>query len=186
MRYHRVVCRLENISMRRVFLLMMILSGCTHEPSRFGFGRAATVREIDSLNISITPDGKGLPVGSGNVAVGQVIYIAKCAACHGATGTEVSNNRLVAVFGDTVKAKTIGNYWPYATTVFDYIRRAMPYNAPGSLTNEEVYSLTAFLLWRNGIIDSTKVINAHNLAAVVMPAKALYINDDRRGGDEVR
>jgi cytochrome c len=90
------------------------------------------------------------------------------------------------VFGDTVKAKTIGNYWPYATTVFDYIRRAMPYNAPGSLTNEEVYSLTAFLLWRNGIIDSTKEINAHNLAAVVMPAKALYINDDRRGGDEVR
>src|SRR4051812_23124849 len=106
MRCQQVVYRQENISMGRGFLLMIILAGCNHEPSRFGFGRAATMREIDSLNISITPDGKGLPKGSGNVAAGQVIYTSRCAVCHGATGTEVSTNRLVAVFGDTVKAKT--------------------------------------------------------------------------------
>jgi mono/diheme cytochrome c family protein len=188
MHYPKVVCRQESIKMRSIVLLMMILTACHNQtPQRFGFGRTATLREIDSLNISIAPDGKGLPAGAGNAATGQLIYTAKCAACHGITGTEVATNRLVATFGDTtVKSKAIGNYWPYATTIFDYIRRAMPYNAPGSLTNEEVYSLTAFLLWRNNIIDSTKEINAHNLAAVIMPAKKLYINDDRRGGDEVR
>ena len=165
----------------------MLISGCHHAPERFGFGRRATQRQIDSLNISITQDGKGLPAGSGTVGSGRLVYQSKCAACHGVTGTEVSNNRLVAAFGDTaVKAKTIGNYWPYATTVFDYVRRAMPYNEPGSLTNEEVYSLTAFLLWRNKIIDSTVAIDAHSLPAVVMPARVLYVDDDRRGGYEVR
>jgi hypothetical protein len=166
--------------------IIMVIAGCHQTPTRFGFGRPATQRQIDSLNISIPPDGKGLPPGVGHVTEGRVIYQAKCAACHGETGTEVSANRLVAAFGDTVKAKTIGNYWPYATTVFDYIRRAMPYNAPGSLTSEEVYSLTAFLLWRNKIIDSTLAISAHSLPAVVMPAKVLYVDDDRRGGNEVR
>lgn len=169
-----------------ISVLIMMLFGCHQAPERLGIGRVATQREIDSLNISITPDGKGLPPGAGTVGSGRVVYQAKCAACHGATGTEVSNNRLVAAFGDTIKAKTIGNYWPYATTVFDYIRRAMPYNAPGSLTNEEVYSLTAFLLWRNKIIDSTVVMQARSLPAVVMPAKSLYVDDDRRGGNEVR
>jgi S-disulfanyl-L-cysteine oxidoreductase SoxD len=167
-------------------LIILLVVACQQAPERFGFGRRATQREIDSLNISITPDGKGLPSGAGTTGLGKVIYQEKCAACHGPTGTEVSNNRLVAAYGDTVKAKTIGNYWPYATTVFDYIRRAMPYNAPGSLTNEEVYSLTAFLLWRNKIIDSAVVINAHSLPAVVMPARVHYVDDDRRGGNEVR
>jgi cytochrome c len=192
MRYQKVVYRLVNIS------LILILVSCSHrspEPDHFGFGRTATIKEIDSLNISIMPDGRGLPAGAGNAARGQIIYQSKCSACHGMTGTEVETNRLVAVFGDTTKAdtktkgnavKAIGNYWPYSTTIFDYIRRAMPYNAPGSLTNEEVYSLTAFLLWRNKIIDSTREVNAHNLADVIMPAKKLYINDDRRGGDEIR
>jgi hypothetical protein len=169
-----------------ISILMIIMLGCHQAPERLGIGRRATQSEIDSLNISIGPDGRGLPPGVGTVGSGRVVYQEKCASCHGATGTEVNSNRLVAAFGDTVKAKTIGNYWPYATTVFDYIRRAMPYNAPGSLTNEEVYSLTAFLLWRNKIIDSTVAIHAKSLPAVVMPARALYVDDDRRGGNEVR
>lgn len=155
-------------------------------PSRFGFGKTATSRQIDSLNISIAPDGKGLPSGSGNAATGRAIYLAKCAACHGETGAEPTPNRLVAPMGDTSHVKTIGNYWPYATTVFDYIRRAMPFNAPGSLSNEEVYSLTAFLLYRNEVIDSTVLLNAVNLPQIVMPAKKYYVDDDRRGGNEVR
>lgn len=170
------------------FIGWLCVAACerTAAPERFGFGRTATPREIAALNISITPDGKGLPAGSGNVASGRLVYHAKCAACHGETGTEVDNNRLVAPFGSNVKTKTIGNYWPYATTVFDYIRRAMPFNAPGSLSDEEVYGLTAFLLWRNQLIDSTTVINAKSLPAVVMPAKIFYVDDDRRGGNEVR
>lgn len=88
--------------------------------------------------------------------------------------------------GDTVHVKAIGNYWPYATTLFDYIRRAMPFNAPGTLSNEEVYHLTAFLLSSNKVIDSNMVINARTLPAVDMPARKLYVNDDRRGGNEVR
>lgn len=161
-------------------------SGAHPQPSRFGFGRTATAAEIDSINISIAPDGKGLPPGSGNAAAGRVIFLAKCAACHGETGAAPTPYRLVAAMSDSVRVKTIGNYWPYATTVFDYIRRAMPFNAPGSLSNEEVYHLTAFLLYRNRIIDSTLVLNAANLPQIVMPAKKYYVNDDRRGGDEVR
>lgn len=88
--------------------------------------------------------------------------------------------------GDTTRAKAIGNYWPYATTLFDYTRRAMPYNAPGSLSAGEVYSLTAFLLYANKIIDSEKVINAASLPQVVMPAKKFFVTDDRRGGPEIR
>ena len=155
-------------------------------PAPFGFGRTAAAAEIDSVNISIAPDGRGLPPGSGNALAGQKIFVAKCAACHGETGAEPTPYRLVAAMGDSVRAKTIGNYWPYATTVFDYIRRAMPFNAPGSLSNEEVYQLTAFLLYRNGIIDSATVLNAANLPKIVMPARKYYVNDDRRGGDEVR
>lgn len=161
-------------------------SGPPELPERFGLGRPATQREIDSLNISIAPDGKGLPPGSGNAGGGAKIYAAKCAACHGPTGAEPTPNRLVAPMGDTARVKTIGNYWPYATTVFDYIRRAMPFNAPGSLSNEEVYHLTAWLLYRNRIIDSTLELNAQNLPDIVMPAKQYYVNDDRKGGDEVK
>lgn len=155
-------------------------------PEHFGFGKTATTRQIDSVNISIAPDGKGLPAGSGNAAAGEVIYLAKCAACHGETGAEPTPNRLVATLADTVRTKTIGNYWPYATTVFDYIRRAMPFNAPGSLTNEEVYSVTAFLLYRNEIISDTLQLNAVNLPLIRMPARKYYVNDDRRGGNEVK
>lgn len=84
------------------------------------------------------------------------------------------------------KPKTIGNYWPYATTMFDYVRRTMPYNLPGSLSDNEVYSLTAYLLSANQIIKPSQVINAQTLPVVVMPAQKLYIRDDRKGGPEVK
>jgi len=151
---------------------------------RFGFGRPATDAEIRRLDIDVRPDGVGLPAGLGSVKAGKQIYGAKCAACHGING-EGPTNRLVAT-SFTAREKAIGNYWPYATTLFDYIRRAMPFNAPGSLTNEEVYSLTAYLLAANKIIDSTAVIDARTLPKVVMPAQKLFVPDDRRGGREVR
>jgi len=88
--------------------------------------------------------------------------------------------------GDTSHTRAIGNYWPYATTLYDYIRRAMPFNAPGSLSNEEVYHLTAFLLYSNRLIDSNMVISARTLPAIEMPARKWYVNDDRHGGNEVK
>jgi len=164
----------------------MLSQDTTGWPPAFGFGRPAITREIDSLDISIPPDGKGLPPGSGTAKTGEAIYQMKCAACHGKTGTEGPYARLVAPMGDTTKAKAIGNYWPYATTLFDYTRRAMPYNAPGSLSAAEVYSLTAYLLTVNKVIDSATVINAQTLPQVKMPAHDLFVPDDRRGGPEVR
>lgn len=158
-------------------------------PTSFGFGRVATESEILDLDTDIRPDGKGLPAGEGNAVLGREIYLAKCSACHGATGTEGPDDRLVV--GDTTtvknrKVKAIGNYWPYATTVFDYVRRAMPFNAPGSLTDAEVYSLTAYLLQANGLIKDGTVLNAKTLPGVYMPAKKYFIPDDREDGPVIR
>ena len=166
----------------------------TNWPPIFGFGRPAHASEIAVLDIDVRPDGTGLPTGSGDAVRGKALYAANCAACHGINGYDGPNDKLVGIdsvnalpFGqDPTRAKTIGNYWPYATTVFDYIRRAMPYLAPGSLSNDEVYSITAFLLHENKIIDSTTIINAQTLPKVVMPGKVLFVEDDRRGGAEVR
>ena len=155
-------------------------------PVSFKIGRVATDKEISAWDIDVRPDGKGLPPGSGRIADGRDIFAAKCASCHGNTGKEGPYNRLVAPMGDTSKSKAIGNYWPYASTLFDYIRRTMPYTMPGSLNDNEVYGLTAFLLYSNKIIDSTTEMNAQNLPKVVMPAQKYFVTDDRKGGPEVR
>ncbi|WP_240699261.1 c-type cytochrome [Spirosoma sordidisoli] len=157
-------------------------------PGAFGFGRPAEPAQVATLDIDVRPDGTGLPAGSGTVATGAVIFAAKCSACHGAGGTGGPNGALVITDATPGKrpAKVIGNYWPYATTVFDYIRRAMPFNEPGSLTNDEVYALTAFLLHRNKLIDEKTVMNAKTVPAVRMPAQASYVPDDRTGGPEIR
>lgn len=157
-------------------------------PTSFGLGRPATQTDIARLDIDVRPDGKGLPASEGKAAIGKVIFAAKCAACHGIGGVGGPNGSLVSTADANRKRpeKTIGNYWPYATTVFDYIRRAMPFNAPGSLTNDEVYNLTAYLLNANDIIDETAVINARTLPTVVMPARNLFVPDDRTGGPTIK
>ncbi|WP_026993894.1 c-type cytochrome [Flectobacillus major] len=157
-------------------------------PPSFGFGRQATQAEIARLDIDVRPDGKGLPAGNGIASKGKVIFETKCVACHGVGGIGGINGSLVTnkKATDKRKEKTIGNYWPYATTVFDYIRRAMPFNQPGSLSNEEVYNLTAYLLHANEIIDDKTVINAQTLPKVEMPAKNLFVPDDRKGGPEIK
>ena len=157
-------------------------------PQHFGWGRTPTKAEIERLDIDVRPDGKGLPAGAGLASKGKVIFETKCVACHGVGGIGGINGSLVTNKNpaDKKKEKTIGNYWPYATTVFDYVRRAMPFNAPGSLTNEEVYHLTAYLLNANEIIDEKYVINAQTLPKVIMPAQKLYVPDDRKGGAEIK
>jgi len=165
-------------------------------PATFGFGRPATTDEIKAWDIDVRPDGAGLPPGSGTAAQGAVVYAVRCAMCHGKTGTEAPwpYPRLVGreprqgfAFGrDPRLVKTVGNYWPYATTLYDYINRAMPLPAPGSLKPDEVYGLVAFLLWRNEIIAGTAVMNAETLPRVVMPAHDRFVPDNRRGGREIR
>jgi len=163
-------------------------------PARLGIGRPATTAEIRAWDTDVMPDGTGLPPGSGTAAQGAEIYRRKCAACHGKTGTEGPFDRLAGreprqgfPFGrDPRLVKTVGNYWPYATTLYDYLNRAMPLTAPGSLKPDEIYALVAFLLWRNEIVADTAVMDAQTLPRVVMPARDRFVVDNRRGGAEVR
>jgi len=175
------------IAVAAIFLII-VYRNVPHVPDQFGIGRKATAAEIGKLDIDVSPDGKGLPAGSGSIQSGKLIYQEKCIACHG--NGEPTENPLLgeALFVNhpTEKTKTIGTYWPYATTIFDYVRRAMPYNAPGSLSNQEVYDLTAYLLYANKIVPANAVINQQTLPKVVMPAKEKYLEDDRRGGKEIR
>ncbi len=163
-------------------------------PARFGFGRPATVDEMNAWDIAVRPDGKGLPPGRGTARDGVSLYASHCASCHGPTGREGPFDRLVGreprqgfPFGrDPALTRTIGNYWPYATTLYDYLNRAMPLDRPGSLGPDQVYSLVAFLLWRNDIIADSAVMDARTLSRVVMPARDRFVVDDRRGGPELR
>jgi S-disulfanyl-L-cysteine oxidoreductase SoxD len=156
-------------------------------PARFGIGRPATPQEIAAIDIDVMPDGTGLPPGRGTPADGAAIYATKCAQCHGKTGTEGPNDVLVGreprtgfpFAQDPKLPHTIGNYWPYATTVFDYVRRAMPPTAPGSLEDDEVYALTAFLLHANDLIAADAVMDRTTLAAVKMPARSHFVPDTR-------
>jgi cytochrome c len=156
-------------------------------PATFGIGRPATPSEITALDIDVGPDGVGLPPGRGTAADGAPIFAARCASCHGKTGREGPNDVLVGrlpgdafPFAKDPRApKTIGSYWPYATTVFDYIRRAMPPDRPGSLRDDEVYGLVAYLLSANELIAPDAVVDAASLPKVKMPARDHFVPDSR-------
>jgi S-disulfanyl-L-cysteine oxidoreductase SoxD len=141
-------------------------------------GLPATHAEIAAWDISVGPDGVGLPAGGGTAVKGAAMYEQKCQACHGVKGTGQPNDRLVGGQGTLASkapVRTIGSYWPYATTVFDYVRRAMPYIHPQSLSNDEVYALTAYLLHLNGIIGEQDEINAQTLPKIAMPNRDNFI-----------
>ena len=146
--------------------------------------RPANPDEIARIDISIPPDGKGLPSGSGSVSQGAAVFAQKCAACHGANaeGTP-SGDRLVGGIGSLNTAnpvKTVASYWPYATTVFDYIRRAMPITNPQSLQNDEVYAVTAYILSVDNIVPKDAVLDAQALPKVQMPNRAGFVNWEPR------
>ena len=171
-----------------------VVSGTTEWPASFAIGQDATPAQIAVLDIDFGPDGAGAPPGSGSVAEGRLVYNVKCVSCHGITGTEGPNDRLVGreprdgfPFGETrAIRRTVGNYWPYATTLFDYVKRAMPQTFPGSLTDNEIYAVAAYILFLNEIIPEDAVMNAETLPAVVMPARDRFVADNRVGGPEVR
>lgn len=151
----------------------------------YGFGKAPEPAELDKF-VSPLPDGRGLPQGSGSVEQGKLVYQAQCVACHGPQLQGGLADRLIGgrgtlVNGDPTKApvKTVESYWPYATTLFDYVKRAMPFNAPGSLSNDEVYAVSAYILSEAKIIASDAVLDAKSLPAVKMPNRDGFIADHR-------
>jgi cytochrome c len=143
------------------------------------FSEPATAEDIELVHLSIATDGDNLPDGSGTAEQGKVVYGQYCAACHGFDGEGTIANKLVGGRGtldSDAPVKTAGSYWPYATTVFNYIRRSMPYTAPMSLTNEEYYAITAFILNKNDIIAPDMVLDKDSLAGVRMPNRDGFIN----------
>jgi mono/diheme cytochrome c family protein len=147
-------------------------------------GKPLSETDLSAWNIDVAPDGHGLPSGSGDVATGGRIFAAKCAACHGAKGEGLIGDQLIGGAGTlatTNPKRTVGSYWPYATTLFDYIRRAMPYNAPQSLSADEVYALSAWILNRNGIVPDDARLDAQSLAAIRMPNRDGFVQDPRPG-----
>jgi cytochrome c len=152
-------------------------------PGPYGLGQPATKAAIAGWNIDVSPDGNGLPPGQGTAAQGKPIYQQQCMACHGAQGQGGPMPRLVGGQGTLASAKpvkTVGSYWPYATTLYDYIHRAMPLPAPQSLTPHETYALTAYILHLNGIIGKDQVINAKSLPKIKMPNRNGFISPDPR------
>ena len=142
-------------------------------------GRVATPDEIASWDISVGPDGTGLPSGRGTPKQGEAVYAQKCAACHGEKGAGKPNDQLIggrgSLSGDQAPVKTVGSFWPYATTLFDYIRRAMPLNAAKSLSDDEVYAVCAYLLQLNGITGEDNAMDAQTLPLVQMPNRNGFI-----------
>jgi mono/diheme cytochrome c family protein len=150
--------------------------------SGFGLGRPPSADEIAAWNIDVRGDGAGLPPGHGSVAEGQALFADKCAGCHGAKGQGGAAPALVGGIG-TLKAKkplrTVGSYWPYAPPVFDYIHRAMPFTAPQSLSADETYAVTAYILALNGLVPADAVMDRESLPKVAMPNRNGFVPDPR-------
>jgi len=159
------------------------------DPKQFGIGHTATAAEIAAEDIDVTPDGKGLPPGSGTPEQGMGVYQQNCATCHGVNGEGkppaypqlIGGPKTFDFASDFKTPRTIGNYWPYATTLYDYIRRAMPLTAPGSLTPDQTYAVTAWLLYKEGLLPAGTSLDAKGLVAIQMPMRSHFVGDDRRG-----
>lgn len=147
-----------------------------------GVGRAPTPDEIRDLKTAIAPDGTGLPEGSGNAVTGQEVFAMQCARCHGTKAQGDVGPALVGGKGTLTTArpvKTVGSFWPYATTLWDYINRAMPFDKPGLLKPSEVYAVSAFILTINGIIGENDVMDSRTLPKVRMPNRDGFVADPR-------
>lgn len=165
-------------------LLATLSAAC--EPARLSVSNQAPPQLGQPLapqqtgSITVWPNGKGLPAGSGNALIGQKIYTQKCQACHGAAGAGGINDALVGgqvTLTELPKSKTLGSYWPYATSLFDYVRRSMPYREPGSLSHDEVYAVVAYLLFLNGVIEEHKTLDAARLSEVKLPNRQRFYSE---------
>ena len=169
-----------------VALLILIIGATLPGPAQtppYRLGKPATAEEIRKSDISVAPDGTGLPLGHGNVEEGRHIYKVLCANCHGDSGQGVGEYPPLVGGRGTLESKdpvlTVGSYWPYATTVWDYTHRAMPYQRPGTLTPNETYAVTAFILYMNRIVDAKTELNEENLPMIKMPNREGFVSDPR-------
>jgi S-disulfanyl-L-cysteine oxidoreductase SoxD len=167
-------------TLRAAAMILALGAGAACAGEGPGLGQPIAPADTAAWDISIGSDGVGLPPGSGTAAAGAAIYAEKCALCHGAKGEGGVANRLVGgqgtLAGPNDPVKTVGSYWPYATTVFDFIRRTMPWTQPKTLSNDEVYATTAFILEMNGIIGENDVIDAQTLPKVMMPNRNGFVS----------
>jgi len=151
----------------------------------YNFGTPASPADIALIDIDAMPDGRGLPSGSGDYQTGKMVYASNCMACHGLDLQGVKGTGAAALIGgrDSLASgkpkKTVESYWPYASTVFDYVKRAMPFNAPGSLSDDEVYAVVAYVLGEANILDKTASLDAKSLPMIDMPNKDGFISDPR-------
>ncbi len=167
--------------LRRKPVLGAVVAASLVSPAfAYDFGRPATPNEIELWDMDVRPDGKGLPEGSGTVAHGKVVYDENCEACHGPNGQGGIKDRLVGGQGTLASAnpvKTVGSFWPYATTLYDYIHRAMPYPAPGSLSADDTYAVTAYILSLNGLLPADVNLDKETLPKIKMPNRDGFIPD---------
>lgn len=179
---------LDSTKLKKSLLAMglgaaLALSGTVAQAGKYGIGETATAKEIAGWDIDIRPDGKGLPEGQGTVEAGEEQYEALCATCHGLFGEGEGRWPVLAGGQDTLTeerpTKTVGSYWPYASTLYDYIRRAMPFTAPRSLSDQQVYDITAYVLYLNEIIEEDFVLTKDNLAQIKMPNEENFFVDPR-------
>ncbi|MXW56751.1 MAG: cytochrome c [Gemmatimonadales bacterium] len=161
----------------------------------YGFGTPATAAQIAAWDIDIGPDGAGLPPGQGTVAEGLEVWERhRCILCHGPTGREGPNDLLTGRIpgdefpfaNDRSLRSTVGNYWPYATTLFDYTRRAMPFDLPGTMTDEEVYAVVGAMLYFNDLLPADAVVDSATVVDTRMPARDRFVPDNRTGGPTIR
>ena len=163
-------------------ILLLFTSALSAQSPRYAVGRPPTPEEMRELGSAIGPDGTGLPEGSGTVAAGRELFAAQCARCHGPSGEGDVGARLVGGQGTLATPrplKTVGSFWPYATTLWDYVNRAMPFDGPGALKPPEVYAAVAYVLNLNGIIDADRVMDATSLPKVTMPNRDGFVADPR-------
>ena len=168
--------------MRNAALIAMLATAAAAQLPKYNVGRAPTPEEIKAADISIPPDGSGLPAGSGTAVDGKQVYASRCAKCHGAQAQGGDEVALVGGQGSLKTAKplkTVGSYWPYATTLWDYVNRSMPFKDPGSLTPSQVYAVTAHILFLHGIVKETDVMDAKTLPQVKMPNRDGFTSDPR-------
>ncbi len=160
-----------------------VMTDVVASKGKFGLGRQASEDEILAWDVKVMPDGRGLPDGSGSVEDGEPIFSEKCAACHGEFAEGVDNWPKLAGGEDTLAdddpLKTVGSYWPYLSTVWDYVHRSMPYGSAGTLTADETYAITAYILYSNNLVDDDFVLSKENFLDVEMPNAGNFVVDDR-------
>src|ERR1700688_3867864 len=178
----RLPMRMPEPGWATLIAVVLGLLAPVHAQSPYGIGRPATAAEIAGWNIDIGRDGANLPPGSGSVAHGHEVFDQPCVACHGEKGEGGVGDRLVGGQGTIASSKpikTVGSYWPYAPTLFDYIRRAMPQNAPQSLGNDDVYAVSAYILHLNVLLAADATLDARALSGIKMPNRSMFVGDPR-------